>query len=127
MNTKTRKSILVSLRAMVAASLLGLSCGVHALCLNPDGSLDDASMSAESIDLGSLPACEVPTKTLKAIPNEDKPQAKIEQVKPELAKPQKKAKRNVPSAGLGGDCRTAGGESRVGSLGVVDMLPACGT
>lgn len=39
-------------------SLAGLALNAYALCVNPDGSLDDPSMSSGSIAMDMVPSCD---------------------------------------------------------------------
>lgn len=39
-------------------SLAGLTLNAYALCVNPDGSLDDPSMSPGSIAMDMVPSCD---------------------------------------------------------------------
>ncbi len=43
--------------ALLLAMLTSISFNAHALCVNPDGSLDDASMSPSTVAVEMLPAC----------------------------------------------------------------------
>ncbi|OZA14981.1 MAG: hypothetical protein B7X94_00125 [Hydrogenophilales bacterium 17-62-8] len=53
--------------ALLLAVLASISFNAHALCVNPDGSLDDASMSPSTIAVETLPLCAEPTpKTANA-------------------------------------------------------------
>lgn len=128
MTTNTQQIASKNLRALAIAVILGVSSGAHALCLNPDGSLDDSSMNTASIDRGLLPACEVPQPTATQVmqPKNVKPQESVAKPAAESVKPLKNARRPDQSARIQGDCRTANGESREGTLGAVDMLRACG-
>lgn len=125
MNTKIRKTVFQCLRTVFVAGLLGLGSGAHALCLNADGSLDDGSMNTAVIDRGLLPACESPQIAPAPAPQSTKPQADMAAPAQQTVTPMKKVKRSDKNASLGGDCRTDSGESRDGSLGAVEMLPAC--
>ena len=129
MTTKTQQTASKYLRAVAIAALLGISSGAHAVCVNADGSLDDSSMDSALIDRGMLPACEVQASAPAqvAAPQVAKPQEHTAKSATESVQLVKKAKRSDQSAHTQGDCRTANGESREGSLGAVDMLPACGT
>lgn len=48
-----------SLHALLLATLAGLTFNANALCVNPDGSLDDASVPDGSVAKEMLPACEI--------------------------------------------------------------------
>jgi hypothetical protein len=47
----------IAVAFVVFAVLLGAAANAPALCMNPDGSLDDVSVPEEGIDLYMLPAC----------------------------------------------------------------------
>jgi hypothetical protein len=47
-------------RPLFLIAIAGLSLNAHALCMNQDGSLDDASMSPSTIALDVLPPCKKP-------------------------------------------------------------------
>jgi len=132
MKTKLTKSTTQS--SLVFAILLGISSGVHALCVNADGSLDDGSMETALIQRDLLPICEaqpvVPAlKAQSSAPTVPAGNAESEPVKTvrEPARPLKvkSAKSPDQNSSLIGDCRTASGESRDGSLGVAELLPSC--
>lgn len=125
MNTKHTTRIL---RALTLAALLGLSNGAHALCVNADGSLDDHSMDTAAIDRGLLPSCEVqvPATAIVSEPRAVKADEPVAKPAAPAPKSEKKAKRPEKTAASQEDCRTANGESRNGTLGAVDLLPACG-
>jgi hypothetical protein len=54
--------------------LAGLAMNAHALCVNPDGSLDDSSVPPGSVVMDMLPACDAaaaPTgKEMAAVSND---------------------------------------------------------
>jgi hypothetical protein len=128
MTTTIKKTTSKYLRVLAITTLLSISCGAHALCVNPDGSLDDRSMNTASIDREMLPACEIPqpTPTEATQPRAAKTQGSATKPIDDHMKPLKNVKRPDLSARVLGDCRTANGESREGTLGAVDLLPACG-
>lgn len=55
--------------------LAGFSLNVHALCVNPDGSLDDASVPEGSVAKEMLPACEAPSNRAEMHPANAEPVA----------------------------------------------------
>lgn len=110
--------------ALLLAILAGITFNAHALCVNPDGSLDDPSMSPSTIAVEELPACaNLATKTAKdtALDSHAGMQKKTEPVQPAI-----KAKIDDKHASNKGDCRTKDGESREGFVGASDLLPECG-
>lgn len=48
---------------LAGLGLAGLSLTARALCVNPDGSLDDPSVSPETIATDMLPSCQSATTT----------------------------------------------------------------
>ncbi len=46
-------------RIVLYCTLFGISGGAHALCVMPDGSLDDVSMSPGTIAMDMVPPCAV--------------------------------------------------------------------
>ena len=123
----TKQKAFNTLSAVAIAALMGLSSGANALCLNANGSLDDSSMETAAIDRGMLPACEAekPAPAKSPEPQTVKTEEPTAKPAPDAPKAVKKAKHTDRTASVQGDCRTANGESRDGSLGAVDMLPAC--
>ena len=111
--------------ALLPIILAGLAFNAHALCVNQDGTLDDASVPASSVVVDVLPACEDPsTKQVSAQASESNLAA---QRNSESISPVTKAKPSDMSALAKGDCQTAEGESLKGSLGAAEMLPECGS
>lgn len=107
------------LQSVLFAVLAGVTVNVHALCVNPDGSLDDASVSREPIAVDVLPACKDQEATGAGTPQGDEAAGK--QLVP--AQPADVAKIGNKRTAL--DCQTANGESRVGYLGAAELLPVC--
>src|SRR5512147_1894717 len=109
--------------ALLLAILAGTTFNAHALCVNPDGSLDDPSMSPSTIAVEELPACgNPPSKTAKAPALESRP---VMQQKAGPVQSVIKAKTDDKHASNKGDCRTKDGESREGFVGASDLLPDC--
>ena len=99
--------------AFTLAALFTLSFTAQALCINPDGSLDDSSMESALIDKGLLPECaarKVPDSTVQKPTTEDSKQRS--------KGPDKQSQYET-------DCRTSSGESTMGYVGSVELLPAC--
>lgn len=46
---------------LIGLSLAGLTLNAYALCVKPDGSLDDPSMSPGSIAMDMVPSCDAAT------------------------------------------------------------------
>lgn len=67
----------LSLNTAFAAALLATSFGAHALCVKPDGSLDDPSVSPEYHSLDVLPAC----GNSSAVSANHQPKSKIKSMK----------------------------------------------
>jgi hypothetical protein len=65
-------------RHILLAILASISLNVHALCVNPDGSLDDASVPDGSVAKEMLPACEAP-KPAETQPAKPEPVAQNDQ------------------------------------------------
>lgn len=109
--------------ALLLLVLAGVAFNAHALCVNPDGSLDDPSMSPSTIAVEELPACgDSASKTVNA------PAPGASQGKPHKAEPVQpavKTKTDDKHASNKGDCRTKNGESREGYLGATELLPEC--
>lgn len=55
--------------------LAGFSLNAHALCVKPDGSLDDASVPEGSVAKEMLPACEAPPRRAEIHPANSEPVA----------------------------------------------------
>lgn len=64
-----------SRHTLLLAILAGLSLNAQALCVNPDGSLDDASVPDGSVAKEMLPACEAPSGKAGAQPARAEPVA----------------------------------------------------
>lgn len=108
---------------LLLIALAGLAFNAHALCFNPDGSLDDASVLVSSVAVEVLPACETPSATTAENPASESSSVERRNLNPVL--PVIKAKAGDRGAFLNGDCRTNDGESWEGSIGAADMLPGC--
>lgn len=79
-----------SLQSLLVVVLAGVAFNAHALCVNSDGSLDDASVSEETIAVDILPDCEYPKAKAAGAP---KPGAVTgKQNNPEPAQPAEKIK-----------------------------------
>ncbi len=55
---KMNQAVSAILHILSLMVLLGISGGANALCVKPDGSLDDPSMSPGSIAMDMVPQCE---------------------------------------------------------------------
>jgi hypothetical protein len=104
-------------------AVCSLAFNAHALCMNPDGSLDDASVSASTIAMDVLPACGNPASS--TIHKHAFESGAMTPNSPEPVEAKTKAKGYDKSALNRGDCQTANGESKMGFLGVPEMLPKC--
>lgn len=111
------------LQSVLFAVLAGVAFNAYALCANPDGSLDDASVSKETIAVDMLPACK--ELEAKAADTQQSGAAAVKPQDPAPAQPVDVAKTRDKRASLAGDCQTANGESRVGYIGAAELLPVC--
>ena len=103
--------------------LAGLAFNAHALCVNPDGSLDDASVPVANVSVEVLPACESPSAKAADAPAPELSSIEQRNLNPVL--PAIKAKASDRGGFINGDCHTDDGESRDGSIGAAEMLPEC--
>lgn len=110
------------LQSVLFAVLAGVAVNSHALCMNPDGSLDDASMAKETIAVDVLPACKDQEAKATVLP-----QGEAAGKQPELVpvQPADVASAGDKRASLLLDCQTANGESRLGHIGAAELLPVC--
>ena len=108
---------------LIMAILAGLTFNAHALCVNPDGSLDDPSMSPSTIAVEELPACGDPAP--KAVDTPASAPALATPHKAEPVQPAIQAKTNEKHASSNGDCRTKEGQSSEGYIGASELLPEC--
>lgn len=123
---KTNQAISNVLKPLVLATLLAINSGAHALCVNPSGSLDDSSMETAIIDRSLLPACVAQAVVAPAAtPPAISPSVHAADKSNDKDKAMRKAKGEDQQTRLARDCRTARGESRIGFVGAVDMLPSC--
>jgi hypothetical protein len=114
-------------KTLLLIILAGLTVNAHALCVNPDGTLDDASMSPSTIAVEMLPACETPASKTVDLPAHMKTPNTGKQPMPESNNSDKKGKNRDKTAQIKSDCRTNNGDSQQGYLGATDMLPECGS
>lgn len=112
-----------SLQSVLFAVLAGVAVNAHALCVNADGTLDDASVPKETIAVDMLPACTEPEA--KAAGPQKAEATPSKQQDPAPAQPADLAKTHDKRASLAGDCQTAYGESRLGYIGAAELLPVC--
>jgi hypothetical protein len=103
--------------------LAGLAFNAHALCVNPDGSLDDASVPVASVSVEVLPACEISSAKAADATAPELSSAERRNLTPIL--PAIKAKASDRGEFINGDCHSNDGESRDGYIGAADMLPEC--
>lgn len=47
-----------SAAALLGLGLVGVAMNAHALCINPDGSLDDSSIPPSSVVMDMVPTCD---------------------------------------------------------------------
>ena len=111
--------------ALFLIILSGLAFNAHALCVNQDGTLDDASVPASTVVVDVLPACKDPS--IKQVGAQAPESNLAAQRNSESISPATKATPYDMSALAKGDCQTAEGESLMGSLGAAEMLPECGS
>ena len=109
--------------ALLLSALAGFALNAHALCVNPDGSLDDASIPEGMVSIDVLPACDDPAPG--AAGGTQKKAGVAVRQHPQPAIPRGEVTASDSSSAIKGDCRTADGESRSGSFGAAEMLPEC--
>lgn len=106
------------LHTVLVAVLAGAALNAHALCMNPDGSLDDDSISKGTIAVDMLPAC----KDQKAKATDVTPEVAATKKQGPSAEMAKPVAKNVSGEA---DCQTPDGKSRAGYNGAAEMLPVC--
>lgn len=114
-----------SLQSLLFAVLAGVAiqAQAHDLCINPDGSLNDASVSKEVIAVDMLPACKDPGGKVSDGKNAGTVSGK--ESNPAAIRPADQAKAMDKRVALPLDCQTANGESRLGYIGATELLPVC--
>lgn len=111
------------LRAVLFTVFAGVAVNAHALCIKSDGSLDDASVSKETIAVDMLPACN--DRGLGAAGTTKAKAEVAKQQEQAPAKPAEVAKSGGKRVSLKRDCQTANGESLIGYIGAAELLPVC--
>lgn len=112
-----------SVQSMLFAVLAGVAINAHALCVNLDGSLDDASVTREAIAVDILPACKGQGMDATAAEKTEDGEKKQQEKAP--VKPAVKSKTSGKSASIHSDCRAANGENMIGYIGATELLPEC--
>jgi len=113
------------LQSLLFGVLAGVVVQAHAhdLCINSDGSLNDTSVSKETIAVDMLPSCKNQEPKAAEAPNAGVEFAKKREGAP--AQPTGVAKTGDKRVSLPVDCQTANGESWTGYIGAAELLPAC--
>lgn len=111
------------LQSMLFVALVGVAVNAQALCMNPDGSLDDASVTKESLAVDTLPACEQQVAKDAGVPKAMIPSDK--ERAPVPAQPAAPAQTDGKRASVASDCQMANGMSQKGYIGAGELLPAC--